>query len=37
MLVNCFRVDKVLNDSGTKKEYPNLIKLVSDITGQSKH
>ncbi|XP_016662923.1 eukaryotic translation initiation factor 4 gamma 1-like [Acyrthosiphon pisum] len=30
-------VNKVLNDSGTKKEYPNLSNLVSDITGQSKH
>ncbi|XP_060862187.1 eukaryotic translation initiation factor 4 gamma 1-like isoform X2 [Metopolophium dirhodum] len=29
-------VNKVLNDSGTKKEYPNLSNLVSDITGQSK-
>lgn len=38
MLVNCFSVDKVLNDSGTKKEYPNLSNLVSYIVlYQSKH
>ncbi|CAI6351965.1 unnamed protein product [Macrosiphum euphorbiae] len=31
-------VNKVLNDSGTKEEYPNLSNLVSDIViYQSKH
>ncbi|XP_060867957.1 uncharacterized protein LOC132943137 [Metopolophium dirhodum] len=30
-------VNKVLNDLGTKKDYPNLSNLVSDITGQFLH
>lgn len=37
MLVNCFRVNKVLNDSGIKKEYPHLLNLISDITDQFEH
>lgn len=36
MPVNCFRVNKVLNDLGIKEEYPNLSNLMLDITSQFK-